>query len=118
MKKWLPILLIILILAASCVSSAGEIAPELAGKISDAAPSEKIPVLICLNKPFSDSRLKAVLVAEYKTRAERHKVGVTRLRSEAASSQAGLIYELQALKASGLVDNIKSHFQPRRPKRC
>jgi bacillopeptidase F len=110
MKKRLPILLIILILAASRVFSAGEIAPELAGKISDAAPSEKIPVLIYLNRPLSDSRLKTALVAEYKTRAERHKVGVMQLRSEAASSQAGLINELQAMKASGLVDNIKSYW--------
>ena len=101
-------LLCILIFASFAFS--GEIAPELAARMSNSSDDDMIPVVITLTKPAYKSNLKADLAAQYKTAAERHRIGIQQLKSEAASLQSALVSTLNQLQQSGLAENIKSRW--------
>jgi len=88
----------------------GEIAPELAAKISGSSGDNKIPVIIQIQKPLYKTSLKNDLIGNYKTAASRHRAGMERLKSYALSTQVGLLDALYRLQTDGLADNIKSRW--------
>lgn len=88
----------------------GQLAPELAAKISGPNTSNKIPVIITLKQPVMKSNLKHDLTFEYHTFKGRYQAGVARLKSETSNAQAGLLADMRQLEASGLADNVKGHW--------
>jgi subtilisin family serine protease len=90
--------------------TAGQIAPELSGKISGKNGADKISVVIAVNNSLPASILKKELNEKYSTNSERHRSGMTRLKGIAGQSQSDLLGSLNAMKNIGLADNIKSHW--------
>ncbi|UCD93357.1 MAG: S8 family serine peptidase, partial [Candidatus Zixiibacteriota bacterium] len=111
MKKYLIFLsAAVLVWVGGGLLVAGEISPDLAGKMSFSSPGEKIPVVISMAEPTSPATLKAKLSLNYKTRAVRHRIGLDRLKDEASASQANLLSKLRQMQTADLVSNIKSHW--------
>jgi len=103
------ILTLIILFGIISLCTAGEIAPGLMSKISKANSDEKINILIAPSHPPAIS-LKAKLSNTYKTRIERHIVGINSLKADAEISQTGLLDYLHDLGSQGLVSNIKSYW--------
>lgn len=111
MKKLMILLMVIvvMIIVHRPVLS-GQMAPELAAKISGAGAFDKIPVVITLKQPVSKTNIKSDLQSNYHTFKARHLAGVERLKGEASFTQTGLLAALRQLEQSDLADNIKGHW--------
>lgn len=111
MKKLmiLSMVFIVMIIVHRPVLS-GQMAPELAAKISGAGAYDKIPVIITLKQPVSKTNIKSDLQSNYHTFKARHLAGVERLKGEASFTQTGLLAALEQLEQSDLAENIKGHW--------
>ena len=88
----------------------GELSDDLIEQISQSNPGDMIRVWIKVHSVESTSQFKAMLNSRATTLAERHKIGVNRLKSESSQSQAGLLQKLDELKTGGKADRVKSFW--------
>ena len=91
MKTKVPYLMLLMMLIISQVSFSGEIAPKLLESIKNLDDAQKVPVIISLASNEKPSALKADLQASFAKLADRHRVGMERLKSTASLSQNDLL---------------------------
>jgi len=102
--------LVIIALLFSVSGFAGTLSQELVEKIKSANQSDKLEILIMVKNSQGPGELRKELATKYRTNAERHRVGIGRLRAESARSQKGLLKRLTDLNGSGFAQNIKGHW--------
>ncbi|RKX20279.1 MAG: hypothetical protein DRP51_05980, partial [Candidatus Zixiibacteriota bacterium] len=111
MRRFTKITTLVTITIMSYFSGfAGTLSQELAEQVKVARQSDKIEVLILVKSSQTPFELRKELTSRYKTNAERHRVGIDRLRTESARSQKDLLELLSGYEASGLSRNTKGHW--------
>ncbi len=108
-------LLIIIVLAIIVILSGGNgfadtMSQELLEKINNTDISDKIGVLIIVKSAEFPSTLRKELIQKYKTNAERHYVGINRLKTASVQSQKSVLEKLTDLETKGLSSSTKGHW--------
>ena len=89
---------------------AGTLSQELAGQTKGINRSDKIEILILVKNSQPPVELRKELTNKYKTNAERHRVGISSLRTQSVQSQKDLLETLMSYEISGLSQNTKGHW--------
>ena len=95
--------LILSLMLAAAVASAGLLAPALQEKMARVDGREQIGVMIALAEQFDGAQV----IRTIKNKQERWETTVNGLRSLATSTQAGLLSELAAWEADGKVSDVQ-----------
>ena len=92
------------------VAMSGELSDDLVQQISQSKPGDMVSVWIKVHSPESRSQFKAMVNGRSALAAERHRVGVNRLKTDSRQSQAGVVQKLDELKANGKANKIESFW--------
>jgi subtilisin family serine protease len=89
---------------------AGDIAENLADKISRADDSDFIDIIIQLKSDNNSINLNKELAANYTTNADRHRAGINHLKRNASRIQFDLLAYLSEARAKGSISDFKGHW--------
>ncbi len=110
MKTLVSFAILLMMLIIPSVSFSGEIVPKLLETIKGLDNAQLVPVIISVVSDEQPSALKADLQATFAKLADRHRVGMERLKSAASLSQNDLLGYLDVLERDGQAAHIKSHW--------
>lgn len=103
-------LLYLAILMFESSTYAGSINPQLAERLTCAAPNEISSVVIEVAGGISAAELNNYLDSTCETLSDRRREGALLLQERARATQADLLIYLHTLEETGQVKNIKSHW--------
>jgi subtilisin family serine protease len=108
--RLIPVFVILFILIFSISLSAGTITPRLEERIAAADGNEFIRVIVKPVSIHNPTAMRASLTALYKTRADRHRAGIDRLKAAAEISQQPIVNSLLDAERNKQARRVKSFW--------